>query len=105
MFVFSSRRAREKMIELSHSRDGGKREGMEGWVEACFMEDGFREGQEGDGTAKGGGEGKQVYGSPFPSPPSGFMDSISGEFGLIINGHSLVKIHKCMHETSRAYHK
>uniref|UniRef100_A0A3Q2ZK24 Phospholipid-transporting ATPase n=1 Tax=Kryptolebias marmoratus TaxID=37003 RepID=A0A3Q2ZK24_KRYMA len=28
-------------------------------------------------------------GSSFPSPPSSFMDSISGEFGLVINGHSL----------------
>ncbi|XP_037532568.1 phospholipid-transporting ATPase ID [Nematolebias whitei] len=87
------RKARERMIELSRSRDGGKSEGMEGWVEACFTENGFREGQEGDDTAKGGGggggEGKQVHGSSFPSPPSSFMDSISGEFGLVISGHSL----------------
>lgn len=80
------------MLELSRTRDGGKREGMEGWAEACFMGNGFREGQEGDGTAKGedGGGGKPFHGSPFPSPPSSFMDSISGEFGLVVNGHSLV---------------
>uniref|UniRef100_UPI0037E86E99 phospholipid-transporting ATPase ID n=1 Tax=Semicossyphus pulcher TaxID=241346 RepID=UPI0037E86E99 len=85
------RRARERMIELSRTRDGGKEEGMEGWGEACFMGNGFREGQEGDGT----GGGKQLQCPPRPPPPppppppSNLMDSISGEFALVINGHSL----------------
>ncbi|XP_028282199.1 phospholipid-transporting ATPase ID isoform X2 [Parambassis ranga] len=83
------RRARERMIELSRTRDGGKAEGMEGWAEACFMGNGFREGQEGDGTAGGGRGGKQLPCSPPPPPPANFMDSISGEFALVINGHSL----------------
>ncbi|KAM9353829.1 phospholipid-transporting ATPase ID [Symphorus nematophorus] len=82
------RRARERMIELSQARDGGKEEGMEGWGEACFMGNGFREGQEGDGT--GGGGGKQLQCPPHPPPPpSNLMDNISGEFALVINGHSL----------------
>lgn len=82
------------MIELSQTRDGGKEDGMEKMGEACFMGNGFKEGQEEDGTAAataaaggGAGEGKQVQ---FPSPPSNFMDNISGEFALVINGHSLV---------------
>ncbi|XP_047453988.1 phospholipid-transporting ATPase ID [Mugil cephalus] len=103
------RRAREKMIELSQTRDGGKEEGMEEMGEACFMGNGFKEGQEGDGTATSaatsaaaagggggggggvggaGGEGKQIQ-CPTPSPPSNLLDNISGEFALVINGHSL----------------
>ncbi|XP_068998882.1 phospholipid-transporting ATPase ID isoform X1 [Embiotoca jacksoni] len=92
------RKARETMIELSRTRDGGKEEGMERWGEACFMGNGFREGQEGDSTAAGGeGEGeeerggggrKQVRCTPPPSSSPNFMD-ISGDFALVINGHSL----------------
>uniref|UniRef100_G3PES2 Phospholipid-transporting ATPase n=1 Tax=Gasterosteus aculeatus aculeatus TaxID=481459 RepID=G3PES2_GASAC len=55
------RRARERMIELSRTREGGKEEGIEGW--------------------------KQLQ-CP-PPPPSNLMDNISGEFALVINGHSL----------------
>ncbi|XP_039974416.1 phospholipid-transporting ATPase ID isoform X2 [Xiphias gladius] len=83
------RRARERMIELSRTRDGGKEAGMEGWGEACFMGNGLREGQEGDGRGGGEGGGKQQECSPPPPPPSNLMDNISGEFALIINGHSL----------------
>uniref|UniRef100_A0A8C4F4Z4 Phospholipid-transporting ATPase n=1 Tax=Dicentrarchus labrax TaxID=13489 RepID=A0A8C4F4Z4_DICLA len=43
------------------------------------------EGQEGDGT---GGEGGKQLQCP-PPPPSNLMDNISGEFALVINGHSL----------------
>lgn len=85
-FVFLSRRARERMIELSRTRDGGKEEGMEEWGEACFMGNGFKEGQGEDGT---GGGGKQLQ-CPPPPPPPNLMDNISGEFALVINGHSLV---------------
>uniref|UniRef100_A0A8C4F9M3 Phospholipid-transporting ATPase n=1 Tax=Dicentrarchus labrax TaxID=13489 RepID=A0A8C4F9M3_DICLA len=53
--------------------------------ESCFMGNGFREGQEGDGT---GGEGGKQLQCP-PPPPSNLMDNISGEFALVINGHSL----------------
>ncbi|XP_071385371.1 phospholipid-transporting ATPase ID isoform X2 [Centroberyx affinis] len=87
------RRARERMIELSRARDGGKEEGMEGWGEACFMGNGFGGGQAGAGE---GGGGKQLQCPPPPSgpppppqPPSTLMDNISGEFALVINGHSL----------------
>ncbi|KAM7383468.1 hypothetical protein PAMP_003116 [Pampus punctatissimus] len=81
------RRARERMIELSQSRDGGKEEGMEGWGEACFMGNGFRERQGGDVM---GGGGKQLQcPPPLPPPPPNLMDNISGEFALVINGHSL----------------
>uniref|UniRef100_A0A8C6M1V6 Phospholipid-transporting ATPase n=1 Tax=Nothobranchius furzeri TaxID=105023 RepID=A0A8C6M1V6_NOTFU len=52
---------------------------------ASFPGNGFREGQEGDGVA---GD-DQLQGSPCPLPPTYLMDNISGEFGLIINGHSL----------------
>uniref|UniRef100_A0A3P8QBN4 Phospholipid-transporting ATPase n=1 Tax=Astatotilapia calliptera TaxID=8154 RepID=A0A3P8QBN4_ASTCA len=53
------RRARERMIELSRG--------------------------------SGGGVGKQLHGSPLPPPLplSNLMDNISGEFALVINGHSL----------------
>uniref|UniRef100_A0A7N6BE27 Phospholipid-transporting ATPase n=1 Tax=Anabas testudineus TaxID=64144 RepID=A0A7N6BE27_ANATE len=42
--------------------------------------------QEGDVLA--GGE-KQPQCSPSPPPPPNFMENISGEFALVINGHSL----------------
>ncbi|KAM6909972.1 phospholipid-transporting ATPase ID [Xenentodon cancila] len=84
------RRARERMIELSRARDGGKDEGLEGWVDKCFMGNGFREGGDGDATAAPGrGGGKRFRCTPFPSAHSNFMEGISGEFGLVINGHSL----------------
>ncbi|KAM8734430.1 phospholipid-transporting ATPase ID isoform 3-T3 [Acanthopagrus schlegelii] len=86
------RRARDRMIVLSRSRDGEKEEGMEGWAEAGFMGNGFREGQEGDGTAAAAATagGKQLQCPPPPPPPSNnLMDNISGEFALVINGHSL----------------
>ncbi|XP_071325988.1 phospholipid-transporting ATPase ID isoform X2 [Trachinotus anak] len=81
------RRARERMIELSRTRDGGKEAGMEGWGEACFMGNGLREGPEAEG--EGGGGGKQLQCSTPPPPPSNLMENISGEFALVINGHSL----------------
>ncbi|XP_026172913.1 phospholipid-transporting ATPase ID isoform X1 [Mastacembelus armatus] len=73
------RRARERMVELSQTRHMGK----EGWGEACFVGNGLRERQEGAGT---GGGVKQLHCSPSPS---NLMDNISGEFALVINGHSL----------------
>ncbi|XP_033983911.1 phospholipid-transporting ATPase ID isoform X2 [Trematomus bernacchii] len=71
------RRARDRMIEMSRTRDG-KEEGVEG----CFMGNGFREGQ---GDSRGGERQLQCP----PPPPSNLMDNISGEFALVINGHSL----------------
>ncbi|XP_041844181.1 phospholipid-transporting ATPase ID isoform X2 [Melanotaenia boesemani] len=82
------RRARERMIELSRARDGGKADGMEGWAEAHFMGNGYKEGQGGDGAAEGR-EGKQLQCTPVPLPPTHVIDSISGEFALVISGHSL----------------
>uniref|UniRef100_A0A3P9I6R9 Phospholipid-transporting ATPase n=1 Tax=Oryzias latipes TaxID=8090 RepID=A0A3P9I6R9_ORYLA len=80
------RRARERMLALSRAREEGK--GIEGWEEAGFMRNGCKEGQAGDGTADGGGEGARKP-SQCPPIPSNLMDSISGEFALVISGHSL----------------
>lgn len=89
-FVSFSRKARERMIELSQTRDGAKEEGTEGWREACFMGNGFREAKEdGSGREAAGGGGKQLH-CPPPSSSNSLMDNISGEFALVINGHSLV---------------
>ncbi|XP_038146093.1 phospholipid-transporting ATPase ID isoform X2 [Cyprinodon tularosa] len=71
------RRARERMIELSRAKD----EGTKGWAEARFMGNGLKDGQEEDGRTGGGS--KQLH------SPCGDMDNISGEFALIISGHSL----------------
>ncbi|XP_028985138.1 phospholipid-transporting ATPase ID [Betta splendens] len=73
------RRARERMIAVSRGRDGGK----EGWGEARCADNGCKGGQGGDA---GGGEKQLQCSAP---PPSSFMDSISGEFALVVNGHSL----------------
>lgn len=80
------------MIELSHVRDGRKEEGMEGWAEASFAGNGFSEAKDRGSTGgggEGGGGGKQMHCSSPPSSNS-IMDSIPGEFALVINGHSLV---------------
>ncbi|KAM9310665.1 phospholipid-transporting ATPase ID [Pholidichthys leucotaenia] len=92
------RKARERMIELSQTRDGGKDGGVEGWIESCFMSNGYKEekGEDTAGGAGGGGEGREGAGgakelpcSAAPAPNSNLMDSISGEFALVISGHSL----------------
>lgn len=44
---------------------------------------------EGTGGGGGGGGGKQLHCSPLRSFSS-LMDNISGEFALVVNGHSLV---------------
>ncbi|KAM3873313.1 phospholipid-transporting ATPase ID [Diretmus argenteus] len=85
------RRARERMIEFLQTRDGGKQEGLEVWGEACVLGNGFGGAQAAD---SGGGGGKQLQcplppGPPPPQLPSSLMDNISGEFALVINGHSL----------------
>lgn len=84
------------MIELSQVRDGLKEEGKEGWAEACFTGNGFNEakgevgrGGGGGGGGREGGGGKQLHCTSPPSSNS-IMDSIPGEFALVINGHSLV---------------
>ncbi|XP_019747722.1 phospholipid-transporting ATPase ID isoform X2 [Hippocampus comes] len=64
------RRAREQMIALSQTKDGEREEVVEGCGEVCFMK------------FKGAGKQSQC-------PPSNRMDNISGDFALIINGHSL----------------
>lgn len=83
------RAARQRMIELSQSRHERKEERVEVWGEACFMGNDFREGH---GEAIGAEREKQLPNppvSPHPTPPSHLLENISGEFGLVINGHSL----------------
>ncbi|XP_036823272.1 phospholipid-transporting ATPase ID isoform X1 [Oncorhynchus mykiss] len=89
------RRARERMIEFARTREGGKEEGMEGWGEACSLGNGFGGDGGGDGREWPSVGDKQQQcppppGPPAPRPPSSTtLDSISGEFALVINGHSL----------------
>ncbi|XP_061633577.1 phospholipid-transporting ATPase ID isoform X2 [Phyllopteryx taeniolatus] len=65
------RRARERMIAHSQTKDSEKKEVVEGCAAACLKI--FRRG------------GKLP---PFPFS-SNLMDNISGDFALVINGHSL----------------
>lgn len=78
--LFVSRKARDRMAELSQTRGGTS----ERWG---FTANGLKEEVEAEGT--GGGGGKQLHRAP-PSSFSSLMDSISGEFALVVNGHSLV---------------
>lgn len=66
------------MTELSQTRE----EGAERWG---FTGNGLKEEVEGEG-----GGGKQLHRSPPPSFSS-LMDTIPGEFALVVNGHSLVR--------------
>lgn len=88
------------MIELSRTRDGEKVEGMDRWREACFMGNGLKEG-DAVGREGAGGE-KQLQCSPSSPPPSN-LDAVSGEFALVINGHSLVRITQPHMLTQRAH--
>ncbi|KAG9345376.1 hypothetical protein JZ751_009923 [Albula glossodonta] len=90
------RKARERMMESARSRDGGKEEEMEGWAEGCSLGNGFGSGAGGVGGGGGAGgadwqqqENKQPDPTPPPLPPSTLLDSISGEYALVISGHSL----------------
>ncbi|KAL2084185.1 hypothetical protein ACEWY4_019703 [Coilia grayii] len=81
------RRARERMV--AHSR-GEKVDEAEGWPQACSLGNGIGGGdplgwphpQDKD---KQEAQGKQGKGAPPPS----LLESISGEFALVISGHSL----------------
>ncbi|KAJ8354717.1 hypothetical protein SKAU_G00222840 [Synaphobranchus kaupii] len=81
------RRARERMMESARSRDGGKEEEMEGWAEGCSLGNGFGGGGERADWRQL--ESKQQDPIPPPQPPSTLLDSISGEYALVISGHSL----------------
>ncbi|XP_056143015.1 phospholipid-transporting ATPase ID [Lampris incognitus] len=84
------RRARERMIELSGTRDGAKEERMGAWGEACFMGNGMAVGGEVGGQREGGQlQGPAAAQGPRPQTPPNLMDNVSGEFALVINGHSL----------------
>lgn len=69
------------MLESARTRDGGKEAEAQGWGGAC-----------GNGCESGAAnctpdESKR----PAPqAPPSSLLESISGEFALVISGHSLV---------------
>ncbi|KAK7886810.1 hypothetical protein WMY93_026431 [Mugilogobius chulae] len=78
------RAARQRMVELSQSRDEGK----EIFAEACFLTTDSRGSGNVDGTEAEKQE--QLPNSPMgPAPPLNLVENISGEFGLVINGHSL----------------
>lgn len=68
------------MTELSQTRG----DVTERWG---FTGNGLKEEVQTEDT--GGGGGKQLHRSP-PSSFSSLMDNISGEFALVVNGHSLV---------------
>lgn len=68
------------MTELSQTRD----EGTGRWAFA-----GNRRKEEAEGEGTRGGGGKQLRCPPPPSFSS-LVDDISGEFALVVNGHSLV---------------
>ncbi|CAG11883.1 unnamed protein product, partial [Tetraodon nigroviridis] len=72
-------RARDRMTALSQTRG----DTTERWG---FTDNGLKEEVEAEGT--GGGGGKQLH-CPPPSSFSSLMDNISGEFALVVNGHSL----------------
>lgn len=68
------------MTELSQTRG----DTTERWG---FTANGLKE--EVEAEAMGGRGGKQLHSCPLSSFSS-LMDSISGEFALVVNGHSLV---------------
>ncbi|XP_042596807.1 phospholipid-transporting ATPase ID-like isoform X2 [Cyprinus carpio] len=77
------RKARERMLESTRTRDGGKEAEAQGWGGACAF---------GNGCGGGGAANCMPDESKCPpsqAPPPSLLESISGEFALIISGHSL----------------
>lgn len=72
------------MLESTRTRDGGKEAEAQGWGGACAF---------GNGCGGGGAANWMPDKSNCPppqAPPPSLLESISGEFALIISGHSLV---------------
>lgn len=72
------------MLESSRTRDGGKEVEAQGLGGACAF---------GNGCGSGGAANRMPDESKCPppqAPPPSLLESISGEFALIISGHSLV---------------
>ncbi|XP_051574702.1 phospholipid-transporting ATPase ID-like [Myxocyprinus asiaticus] len=77
------RKARERMLESARARDGGKEAEAQGWGGVCAL---------GNGCGGGGAANympDEAKCPPPQAPPSSLLESVSGEFALIINGHSL----------------
>ncbi|XP_050987064.1 phospholipid-transporting ATPase ID isoform X3 [Labeo rohita] len=77
------RKARERMLESTRTRDGGKEAEAQGWVGACAFGNGC------GGGAAANWMPDESKCPPPQAPPSSLLESISGEFALIISGHSL----------------
>lgn len=71
------------MMESAHTRDGGK-EAETQWGGASSLGNGFSS----EGAAKWIPD--QEKSAEPQAPPASELESISGEFALIISGHSLV---------------
>lgn len=72
------------MLESTRTRDGGKEAEAQGWVGACAFGNGC------GGGAAANWMPDESKCPPPQAPPSSLLESISGEFALIISGHSLV---------------
>ncbi|XP_066538368.1 phospholipid-transporting ATPase ID [Hoplias malabaricus] len=76
------RRARERMMESARSRDGGK-EAETQWGGACSQGNGFS-----SGDASNCSPNQEKCQQPQAIPAS-VLEAVSGEFALVITGHSL----------------
>ncbi|XP_036450045.1 phospholipid-transporting ATPase ID [Colossoma macropomum] len=76
------RRARERMMESARTRDGGKEVETQ-WGGACSLGNGFS-----SGDAANCIPDQEKCAQP-QAPPTSVLESISGEFALVISGHSL----------------
>lgn len=71
------------MLESARTRDGGKEAEAQGWDGACALGNGC------EGAAANCTPDESKCPAP-QAPPSSLLESISGEFALVISGHSLV---------------
>ncbi|XP_067304913.1 phospholipid-transporting ATPase ID isoform X2 [Pseudorasbora parva] len=77
------RKARERMLDSARTRDGGKEVEAQGLGGACAF---------GNGCGGGGAANWIPDESKCPppqAPPSSLLESVGGEFALVISGHSL----------------
>lgn len=72
------------MLESAQTRDGGKEVEAQGLGGACAFGNGC------GGGAAANWMPDESKCPPPQAPPSSLLESISGEFALVISGHSLV---------------
>lgn len=75
---------------VAHSREGSKGDEAEGWAQACSLGNGIGGGNPAGWPCPQEKEKQEKPTAESQGPAPSLLESISGEFALVISGHSLV---------------